>query len=85
MKPLIICLALSVILPTAGKNLYVRPSGGTGAGTSWTAAFSGLTGIQWASVQPGDTVFVAGGTYSGTVIGWLRSKRLLKPARGGSP
>jgi hypothetical protein len=45
-------------------NWYVRPSGGGGSGTSWTAAWNGLGGISWGSVSCGDTIWVAGGTYS---------------------
>ena len=45
-------------------NFYVRPSGGSGAGTSWTAAWNGLNGINWGSVSAGDTIWVAGGTYT---------------------
>lgn len=45
-------------------NWYVRPSGGSGAGTSWTAAWNGFNGINWASVAAGDTVWVAGGSYT---------------------
>ena len=45
-------------------NWYVRPSGGSGSGTSWTAAWNGLSGISWGSVSCGDTIWVAGGTYT---------------------
>jgi hypothetical protein len=48
-------------------NWYVRPSGGSGAGTSWTAAWNGLSGISWGSVACGDTIWVAGGSYSQTL------------------
>jgi hypothetical protein len=46
---------------------YVRPNGGSyGAanGTSWTTAFNGFSGISWSSVSCGDTIWVAGGTYT---------------------
>jgi hypothetical protein len=45
-------------------NWYVRPSGGSGSGMSWAAAWNGLGGINWASVAAGDTIWVAGGTYT---------------------
>ncbi len=51
-------------------NWYVRPSGGTGSGTSWAAAWNGLSGISWASVSCGDTIWVAGGNYGD----WTPSK-----------
>jgi Bacterial Ig domain len=48
-------------------NFYVRPNGGDyGAenGTDWSNAFDGFNDIAWASISPGDTVWVAGGTYT---------------------
>lgn len=45
-----------------GANWYVRQSGGAGTGTSWNAAWNGGGAINWASVQPGDTVWFAGGS-----------------------
>jgi hypothetical protein len=45
-------------------NWFVRPSGGTGSGTSWTAAWNGLSNINWSSVSCGDTIWIAGGSYS---------------------
>ena len=45
-------------------NWYVRPSGGSGSGSTWTAAWNGLNGINWSTVQCGDTIWVAGGTYT---------------------
>ena len=49
-------------------NWYVRPSGGSGSGTSWTAAWNGFNGINWNSVACGDTIWVAGGTYTQDLI-----------------
>ena len=51
-------------IPAQAANWYVTPSGGTGAGTSWTAAWNGFSAINWTSVAAGDTIWVAGGTYS---------------------
>jgi hypothetical protein len=48
-------------------NWYVRPSGGSGSGTSWTAAWNGLNNINWPSVSCGDTIWVAGGAYTETL------------------
>jgi len=49
------------------SNWYVKPGGGTGAGTSWTTAWS-IAGFSshMGSIAPGDTVWFAGGNY-GTV------------------
>lgn len=48
----------------SAANWYVRPNGGSGSGTSWTAAWNGLSAINWSSVSCGDTIWVAGGTYT---------------------
>jgi hypothetical protein len=58
-------------------NWYVRPNGGAyGAenGTDWTNAFDGFSDINWAGVSAGDTIWVAGGTYT----------QSLTPAASGS-
>ena len=49
---------------------YVRPAGSTyGAanGTSYADAWAGFAAIQWASIQPGDTLYVAGTFYNETM------------------
>ena len=44
-------------------NWYVRPTQqGAHTGADWNNAWS-IPGIVWASVQPGDTVWIAGGSY----------------------
>lgn len=57
----------SFALPAYGANWYVRPSGGSGAGTSWTNAWNGMQSINFSSVACGDTVWIAGGTYAGAL------------------
>lgn len=50
-----------------GTQWFVRPNGtsyGTGSGTSWTNAWSGFSAINWTSVAAGDTIWVAGGSYT---------------------
>ena len=48
---------------------YVRTSAaGSNTGKDWSNAWS-LSGIAWASVQPGDTIWLAGGSYSSLNIG----------------
>lgn len=60
---------------------YVRPDGGVYGsenGTDWRNAFDGFTGISWASVSCGDTIWVAGGIYTQHLVlqkkctGWTR-------------
>lgn len=61
---LALLLAPSIAHPA---NWYVRPNGGAyGAenGSDWSNAFDGFTDIAWASVSCGDTIWVAGGTYT---------------------
>ncbi|MGZ3769790.1 MAG: hypothetical protein ACXVCP_09010 [Bdellovibrio sp.] len=41
---------------------YVR-AGVSGNGTSWTNAWSDVTNIVWSSINPGDTIWIAGGSY----------------------
>ena len=65
---LVIFTASIICLNTASAaNWYVRPSGGGGAGTSWTDAWNDMDGINFSSVSCGDTIWVAGGTYGGTL------------------
>ena len=61
-------LLMLVALPAgAAGNWYVRPSSaGSSNGTNWANAWS-ISSIAWASVQPGDTIWMAGGNYSGTM------------------
>src|SRR3954466_7595085 len=39
---------------------------GANNGTDWNNAWS-ISGINWASVNPGDTIWLAGGTYTGSL------------------
>lgn len=65
MKILSSLMILLLAFSASAANWYVRPSGGSGAGTSWTASWNTLQGIQWGSLSPGDTVWIAGGNYDG--------------------
>ncbi|MBZ5644950.1 MAG: right-handed parallel beta-helix repeat-containing protein [Acidobacteriia bacterium] len=57
-------LAVMAAPATAGGNWYVRPGGaGAKTGTDWNNA-SDITAIPWSSVKPGDTIWLAGGTYA---------------------
>jgi hypothetical protein len=49
-------------------NWYVRPSAhGANNGADWNNAWS-ISSIRWSNVQPGDTIWLAGGTYSSEMI-----------------
>jgi hypothetical protein len=64
-------------LGVTGSNWYVAKgapgtptSSCTSAGTTWTTAWGEVDQINWSCVQPGDTVWLAGGTYTnGFVVG----------------
>lgn len=46
---------------------YVDPlASGAANGTSWASAWTNPTNVVWASVNPGDTIYVSGGTTSQT-------------------
>lgn len=53
--------------PAFAADWFVRPDGGTygtASGRDWSNAFTGFAGIPWGSVACGDTVWVAGGSYT---------------------
>lgn len=50
-----------------GVAWYIDNAVGTsGNGVSWATAWKSFTNIVWASVQPGDTIYLSGGTTSKT-------------------
>ncbi|MBV8551249.1 MAG: hypothetical protein JOY54_08100 [Acidobacteriaceae bacterium] len=51
---------------TEAATHFVR-SGASGDGSSWASAWGDLSSIQWSSLSAGDTVCIAGGTYSGSI------------------
>jgi hypothetical protein len=61
----LLAVALSLSIGTAyGANWYVRPSAtGSNNGSSWNNAWS-ASSINWGSVNAGDVVWLAGGSYS---------------------
>jgi hypothetical protein len=62
---------LMLVVPCHAANWFVRPNGGTyGAenGTDWNNAFDGFADIAWAGINPGDTIWVAGGVYTQDLV-----------------
>jgi hypothetical protein len=52
-------------IPSFGANYYVRKGAtGTNNGSNWTNAWNDMSQINWSSVSCGDTVWLAGGTYT---------------------
>lgn len=45
-------------------NYYVSKNGSNGTGSSWATAWNECDQIAWTGIQPGDTVFIDGGTDS---------------------
>jgi len=50
---------------TYPSNHYVdKNASGQNNGTSWANAWQSFSAINWGSIQPGDFVFISGGTES---------------------
>lgn len=68
--PLALIFAFAVFaLPSlaSAANFYVDNSVATsGNGTSWASAWKNFANINWVSVNPGDTIFISGGSTSQT-------------------
>lgn len=63
MRNLLSVFILAVCLQSFGAVKFVRSSAsGAANGSDWNNAWS-LSGINWASVNSGDTIYVAGGSY----------------------
>ncbi len=52
----------------SGPTWYVSRNGSNVDGRSWASAWTELSNINWALVQPGDTILVGTGTYSTALI-----------------
>lgn len=67
-KILIFCLAFIISVQTvSAASWYVDNAvASSGNGQSWGTAWKNFANINWASVQPGDTIYVSGGSTSKT-------------------
>jgi|SRR5271166_2840217 len=64
LKAFVAILALVFVGSAYAANWYVRPNfQGSNTGNDWNNAWS-MSGINWSNVKPGDTVWLAGGTYT---------------------
>lgn len=61
MRPFFI-LCVSAFTASGSSTWFVRPVPGSGSkdGTSYANGWSGITNIHWASISPGDTIYVCG-------------------------
>jgi parallel beta-helix repeat protein len=57
---------------TGSKAYYVSSAGNNIDGNSWATAWKGLAQINWSIVQPGDTIYISGGTASATYPGGIQ-------------
>lgn len=62
-----VVVSLILFLSNANAAAYFVRSGASGNGTSWANAWGNLSSISWSTLNAGDTVCVAGGTYSGNL------------------
>ena len=52
-------------LSAYGTNHYVdKNANGLNNGTSWATAWNSFSSINWSSIQPGDVIYISGGTDS---------------------
>lgn len=62
---LIIAVLLSLASEVLAADWYVRKgAAGSNNGADWTNAWNEMNQIDWASVSAGDTIWLAGGTYT---------------------
>jgi Right handed beta helix region len=62
----VLSLFCCFIVAAGATDHYVcADSTGSATGTDWTNAWPTLQAINWASISPGDTIYVAGGRYDG--------------------
>jgi hypothetical protein len=66
-SPKYLAISLILLLTNAHAATYFVRSGASGNGTSWANAWGNVSSISWSALNPGDTVCVAGGTYSGSI------------------
>ena len=61
-------IIFSISYPIFSANHFVdKNASGQNNGTSWSNAWESLSSINWSTVNPGDTIFIAGGTYNETL------------------
>ncbi|MGZ3769027.1 MAG: choice-of-anchor Q domain-containing protein [Bdellovibrio sp.] len=72
MKTTILFLLMLLCSSAYSANWYVDNAlAVSGAGNSWATAFNSFESISWSKIQPGDTLFISGGTTSKTYTSTL--------------
>ena len=77
-KTVLIELLLTLIVYPTNYYIY-KSSAGSNSGLSWSNAWPSFSDINWSLIQPGDTVFISGGTDS------LVYNEELNPNKSGAP
>jgi len=89
MKKLIITAALLWTLSANAANWYVNASAsGARNGQNWNNAWANPSQIAWTSINPGDTIWIAGGSYGGFPwgkSGTATSRITMRRATGNNP
>lgn len=63
-------IASLLTFSASAADLHVRSGAtGSGNGTDWANAWTSLSQINWPSVNPGDTIYVAAGIYGAFSVG----------------
>jgi hypothetical protein len=66
-KKILLIFLLTFSVNCFANNFFVRAGApGNNSGSDWNNAWTGWSSIKWASISAGDTVYVAGGRFSGT-------------------
>jgi len=66
-SPKYLMITLLLLLANSHAATYFVRSGASGNGTSWANAWGNVSSISWSGLNAGDTVCIAGGTYSGGI------------------
>ena len=65
MYKFIVIIFLSWLSLSWAQNHYVdKNANGNNNGTSWNNAWESIGAIEWSSIQPGDVIYISGGTDS---------------------
>jgi hypothetical protein len=56
--------AFSAAIPGLSASIYVDSAASGGDGRSWSGAYRRFSDINWSSVQPGDVIYISGGSSS---------------------
>lgn len=76
-------IAVNIINPSAVPNkFYVSRTGNNSDGLTWAAAWNELDRIVWDNIQPGDIVYIDGGTSEMT---YLNTLKIIKCGEEGAP